>query len=69
MSAALVTGATSGIGRAAAERLIADGCDVPRNTEAVSAAVDAFGRLDVVVADAGGATGVPVTMDMGWSAR
>jgi 3-hydroxybutyrate dehydrogenase len=70
MPAALVTGAASGIGRAAAERLRTEGYDVlgvdlrdadhiadlttrEGNAGAVSAAVDAFGRLDVVVAHAG----------------
>jgi 3-hydroxybutyrate dehydrogenase len=74
MPAALVTGAASGIGRATAERLRADGYDVlsvdlredgvgtpfaadlttrEGNANAVAAALDAFGRLDVVVANAG----------------
>ena len=70
MPAALVTGAASGIGKATAERLRADGFDVlgvrPRETAddlstatregnrlAVDAALERFGRLDVVVANAG----------------
>src|ERR1700710_3098758 len=71
----LVTGATSGIGRAIAEKLSADGWDVlgadlqagsdpveivgadlttrATNERAVDAALERFGRLDAVVANAG----------------
>jgi 3-hydroxybutyrate dehydrogenase len=74
--AALVTGGGSGVGRAIAEKLAADGMNVLNvdlrpdpdgpgtpfeadlttregNRDAVAAAVERFGRLDVVVANAG----------------
>jgi 3-hydroxybutyrate dehydrogenase len=76
MPSAIVTGAASGIGQAAAEKLESDGFDVlavdleptddgpgepfaadlttrDGNREAVEAAVERFGGLDVVVANAG----------------
>jgi 3-hydroxybutyrate dehydrogenase len=64
--AALVTGAASGIGKAIAERLVADGWSVHAvdvadgdlttregNRAVVAAALDRLGRLDAVVASAG----------------
>ena len=64
--AALVTGAAGGIGRAVVQRLEAEGFDVhgvdvddadlttrDGNRAVVDAALDRFGRLDVVVANAG----------------
>ncbi len=76
LEVALVTGAASGIGRATAQRLVADGFEVlavdltpapdgpgvafeadlsrpEANRAAVAAALERFGRLDLVVAGAG----------------
>jgi uncharacterized protein len=58
---AVVTGATSGIGRAYAERLAADGCHViavGRDQDRLRALVDVLGAVTPVAADLAGDAGV-----------